>query len=120
MGTYKDLLVFKKAFDLAMQIFEISKTFPKEECYSLTDQVRRSSRSVCANFWEAYRRRKYIAHFKSKLSDCDAEHTETEIWIEFAKSCNYLNEEQYKDLIDKSEEIGRLLGAILREPSKYM
>ena len=75
MGYYKDLLVFKKAFELAMEIFDISKHFPKEEKYSLTDQIRKSSRSVCTNLAEAYRRRKYLAHFLSKLSDSDAENT---------------------------------------------
>lgn len=75
MSDYKDLLAYKKVFKLAMDIFEITKRFPKEETYSLTDQIRRSSRSVCANFAEAYRRRKYPAHFLSKLADSDTENT---------------------------------------------
>ena len=79
MGTYRDLEVYKKAYTLSMEIFLVSKTFSLEEKYSLTDQIRRCSRSVCANFGEAYRRRKYPAHFESKLTDCDAENTETEI-----------------------------------------
>jgi four helix bundle protein len=83
MGDYKDLLAFKKAYSLAMEIFEISKTFPREEQYSLTDQIRRSSRSVCTNIGEAYRKKRYPAHFISKLSDAETENTETEIWLLF-------------------------------------
>ena len=79
MGNFKDLLAYKKGFELAMDVYEISKRFPKEEKYSLTDQIRRSSRSVCANFAEAYRRRKYPAHFISKLTDSDPENSETEV-----------------------------------------
>ena len=92
MGTYSDLEVFKKSYKLAMDIFEISKSFPSEEKYSLTDQLRRSSRSVCTNFGEAYRRRKYPAHFVSKLADSDAENTETEIWLKFSMDCKYITE----------------------------
>ena len=84
---FKDLLVYRKAFDLAMEIFEISKTFPKEETYSLTDQVRRSSRSVCANIGEAYRKRRYFKHFISKSSDSDSENAETQVWLHFAVAC---------------------------------
>jgi len=83
MGTLKDLLVYKKAFALAMEIFEISKTFPSEEKYSLTDQIRRSSRSVCANLAEAYRKRQYKAHFLSKVSDSDMENAEMQTWFSF-------------------------------------
>jgi four helix bundle protein len=79
MGTYKDLMVYKKSFAFAMRIFVVSKKFPKEETYSLTDQIRRSSRSVCANLAEAFRRNKYPNHFASKLTDCDAELAETDV-----------------------------------------
>ena len=120
MGSYKDLLVFQKAFSLAMDIFEVSKSFPKEEKYSLTDQIRRCSRSVCANFGEAYRRRKYPAHFVSKLTDCDAENTETEIWIQFCFDCNYIDEVKLKELLAKSAEVGRMLGHMLSYPDKYL
>jgi len=81
---YKDLIVYKKAFRMAMEIFRISKSFPAEEKYSLTDQVRRSSRSVCSNLAESYRKRQYKAHFQSKISDADMENSETEVWIDFA------------------------------------
>ena len=80
---FQDLLAYKKGFDVAMEVFEISKSFPKEETYSLTDQIRRSSRSVCANSAETYRNRDYATHFDSKLTDCDAENSETHIWLEF-------------------------------------
>ncbi len=120
MGSYKDLETFKKAYALAMQIFEISKSFPPEEKYSLTDQVRRSSRSVCANFGEAYRRKKYPAHFVSKLTDSDAENTETEIWIKFSFDCKYITEVVFKDLEEKSAEVGRMLGYMISHPEKYL
>ncbi|MBK8610405.1 MAG: four helix bundle protein [Chitinophagaceae bacterium] len=119
MGSYKDLDVFKKAFALAMEIFEISKSFPQEEKFSLTDQVRRRSRSVCANFGEAYRRRKYPAHFVSKLTDADAENTETEIWIKFSFECRYISEKLFNDLENKSAEVGRTLGHMINNPEKY-
>jgi len=119
MATYKDLLIYIKAFELAMNIFEISKRFPKEEMYSLTDQIRRSSRSVCANFAEAYGRRKYPAHFMSKLTDADSENTETEVWIDFAFACKYITATEQKELVANKEEVGRLLGDIIKNPSKY-
>jgi four helix bundle protein len=119
MPGYNNLLVYKKAFKLAMDIFEISKSFPKAETYSLTDQIRRSSRSVCANFAEAYQRRKYPSHFISKLTDCDTENAETGVWLEFALACNYIKEDVYKNLIAKKEEVGRLLGDIIKNPEKY-
>ena len=91
--SFKKLLAYSKAFEVAMEIFEFSKSFPKEEKYSLTDQIRRSSRSVCANIAEAYRKRRYEKHFISKLTDSDAENSETQTWIDFALSCNYISSE---------------------------
>jgi four helix bundle protein len=120
MGSYKDLEVFKKAYSLAMDIFEISKSFPPEEKYSLTDQIRRCSRSVCANLGEPYRRRKYPAHFISKLTDCDAENTETEVWIMFSFSCKCVNDNQFKNLSESCAEVGRMLGYMLSHPEKYL
>lgn len=119
MSTFKDLLVYKKAFELAMDIFEVSKHFPKEETYSLTDQIRRSSRSVCANFAEAYRRRKYPAHFISKLTDSDSENAETEVWLDFSLACNYITIQEHITLLSKVKEVGRLLGDIIKNPAKY-
>jgi four helix bundle protein len=121
MATYnfKDTKVYKKAFALSMEIFEVSKLFPKEEKYSLTDQVRGSSRSVCANLAEAYRKKRYSANFISKLTDCDAENSETGVWIDFSFACKYINETTYKELAMKNEEVGKLLNHMLNNPEKY-
>jgi four helix bundle protein len=119
MGTFRDLIVYKKAFQLAMEIYEITKGFPKEEKYSLIDQIRRSSRSVCANLGEGYRKRRYVAHFVAKTTDSDMENTETQVWLDFSFACKYINEEVYKDKIAKSEEIGKLLQDIIKNPGKY-
>src|ERR1700752_749059 len=97
--THRDLDVYQRAFAAAMQLFELSKRFPKEEQYSLTDQVRRSSRSVCANLSEAWRKRRYEAAFVSKLNDAEGEASETQTWIEFAYRCNYLDKAK-ADLLD--------------------
>lgn len=107
------------AFELAMKIFETSKKFPKEERYSLTDQIRRSSRSVCSNIAEAYRKRNYPNHFKSKLSDSDAENSETQSWLQFANACNYIEESEFSELVRKSEEVGKLLNYMINNPGKY-
>ncbi len=120
MGTFSDMEVFKKAYKLAMDIYIISKIFPAEEKYSLTDQIRRSSRSVCTNFGEAYRRRKYPAHFVSKLTDSDAENTEIEIWLKFSFSCEYINEVMYNDFTVRCSEVGRMLGHMINNPDKYL
>ena len=117
--NFTDLFAYKKAFELAMKIFEYSKSFPLEEKYSLTDQIRRSSRSVCTNLGEAYRKRRYPAHFVSKLSDADMENTETQIWLSFAKECQYLPKETTELLTQKSIEIGNLLGYMIAHPEKF-
>lgn len=119
MGTYKDLFVYKKAFSLAMEIFKISKQFPKEEKFSLTNQIRRSSRSVCTSIGEGYRKRRYPAHFVSKISDSDMENTETQIWLDFAFACEYMTKEIYDPLYSEAEAIGRLLNDIIKFPGKY-
>ena len=120
MGDYKDLIVFKKAYKLAMDIFEESKKFPLEEKFSLTDQIRRSSRSVCTNFAEAYRKRRYKAHLLSKLSDSETENIETEVWLDFSKDCNYLPQEKYADFIFRNTEVGKLLWNMINNPDKFM
>lgn len=102
-----------------MEIFELTKNFPKEETYSLTDQIRRSSRSVCTNLGEAYRKRIYRAHFISKCTDCDSENTETQVWLDFALACNYIPNKVYKDLLNKSEEVGKLINHMINNPEKY-
>ncbi len=115
----QDTKVYQLAFELAMEIFEVSKKFSAEEKYSLTDQVRRSSRSVCANLSESYRKRQYSAHFVSKVSDADMENAETQTWLEFALSCKYISESQCSYFKTKSEEIGRLLHHMINNPEKY-
>ncbi|TMI92441.1 MAG: four helix bundle protein [Bacteroidetes bacterium] len=119
MGDYKDLIVFKKAYKLAMDIFEESKKFPPEEKFSLTDQIRRTSRSVCTNLAEAYRKRKYKAYFISKLSDSETENTETEVWLNFSKDCKCLTEEKYTDFVFRNTEVGKLLWTVINNPDKF-
>jgi four helix bundle protein len=118
--SFRDLKVYKKGFELAMDIFKVSKQFPKEELYSLTDQIRRSSRSVCTSIAEAYRKRRYEAHFISKTSDADMENSETQVWLDFAFSCEYINQSTFKELLNKSEEIGKLLNHMIEFPEKYL
>lgn len=120
MGDYKDLVVYQKAYKLAMDIFHITKAFPKEEKYSLSDQIRRSSRSVCANLAEAYRRRKYKARFLSKLTDTETENTETEVWIDFSKDCEYINSEVYYDLFNRNAEVRKIIFYMINNPDKFM
>jgi four helix bundle protein len=116
---FKELIAYQKAFSLAMEIKNISTSFPKEEKFSLTDQVRRSSRSVCANMAEAYRKRKYVNHFISKLTDCDAENSETAVWLDFAKECDYITAERHADLIIQSNEIGKLINYMIANPFRF-
>ncbi|WP_339868826.1 four helix bundle protein [uncultured Algoriphagus sp.] len=116
---YKELLAFKKGFELAMCIFQISKNFPKEERYSLTDQIRRSSRSVCACIAESYRKRQYPAHFKSKLSDADMENSETNVWLDFSHACEYISDETHLELTQKATEVGKLINYMMLNPSKF-
>lgn len=116
---FQDLLAYQKSFSLAMKIFEITKSFPKEEMYSLTDQIRRSSRSVPANIAEAYRKRVYPKHFHSKLTDSDGENSETQVWLEFSLKCNYINQAQYNSLISESEEVGKVINYMILNPQKF-
>lgn len=117
---FKDLTVYKKAFDLSMKIYQVSKSFPKEETYSLTDQVRRSSRSVCSNLAEGYRKRRYPAHFVTKISDADMENSETQVWLDFALACEYVAEDLKGQLEKDSDEIGRMLNHMIGNPEKYL
>lgn len=116
---FQDLLAYKKSFALAMKIFETTKSFPKEETYSLTDQIRRSSRSVPVTMAEAYRKRIYPKHFYSKLTDSDGENSETQVWLEFALSCKYISEDFYNELISESLEIGKLINYMILNPEKF-
>ncbi|MDD5149578.1 MAG: four helix bundle protein [Flavobacterium sp.] len=116
---FRELLAYQKSFQLAMEIFELSKSFPKEEKYSLTDQIRRSSRSVPANIAESYRKRRYVNHFISKLTDSDAENSETNVWLEFSLKCEYINIETFDNLNNKSIEIGKLINYMINNPNKF-
>jgi four helix bundle protein len=116
---FQDLLAYQKSFSLAMRIFEMTKSFPKEEMYSLTDQIRRSSRSVPANIAEAYRKRVYPKSFHSKLTDSDAENSETQVWLDFAFKCNYINEAVYNELLNESNEVGKLINYMILNPQKF-
>jgi four helix bundle protein len=117
--TFQDLLAYQKSFTLAMKIFNISKSFPKEETYSLTDQIRRSSRSVSANISEAYRKREYPKHFHSKLTDSDAENSETQVWLEYSLACKYITNEYYTELLNESKEVGKLINYMILNPKKF-
>jgi four helix bundle protein len=112
--THKELEVYQLAFTAAMKIFEITKNFPKEETYSLTDQIRRSSRSVCANQAEAFRKRRYPKSFVSKLSDSESEAAETQTWLDFSLSCKYITEDEHHELYETYENIiGKLVNMSL-------
>jgi four helix bundle protein len=116
----KELRVYKKAYDLAMKIFILSKTWPAEEKYSLTDQIRRASRSVCTNLREAWAKRGYEAHFISKLTDADGESSETDTWLDFALDCNYLTVEDHALLTEDNRAIGAMIGAMLNDPHHFL
>ena len=116
---FQDLFAYKKSFSLAMEIFEITKVFPVEEKYSLTDQIRRCSRSVSINIAEAYRKREYPKHFHSKLTDEDAENSETQGWLEFCLACNYINEVKFNELTGFSIEVGKLINYMILNPEKF-
>jgi four helix bundle protein len=117
--THFELEVFKRAFAAAMRIFQLSKTFPMEERYSLTDQIRRSSMSVCANNAEAWRKRRYPAHWASKLSDCEAEAAETQTWLKFAVECGYLKQAAENELQNEYNEIIAMLVSMITHPEKW-
>lgn len=119
MNGHKSLKVFQLSYRLAMEIFELSKRFPSEEKYSLTDQIRRSSRSVAANISEAYRKRQYPNAFVAKLSDSDAECAETQTWLDFARDCGYISAEICDRLNKDYEEVGRMIGGMISNPEKF-
>jgi four helix bundle protein len=120
MGTFRDLTVYKKAFKLSMEIYEISRKFPNDERFGLTSQIRRSSRSVCSNVGEGYRKRQYEKHFVSKSTDADIENTETQVWLDYSLACKYIDEIVYQELIIRSEEVGRMLNHMIENPQKYL
>jgi len=117
--SFKDLIVYQKAYKLAMDIFEISKKFPKEEKYSLTDQIRRSSRSVTSCLAESWARRRYIKSFVNKLVDSLGEENETEVWLDYSFDCKYIEEETHKKLMDDYKEVRRMLISMINTPEKW-
>jgi four helix bundle protein len=118
--SFEDLEVYKLALELQQNVFALTKTFPAEERYSLTDQVRRASRSIGANISEAWSKRRYPAHFVSKLSDSDGEQNETRHWLRSAFLCNYMLESDFDMLIEKCKTIGRMLGNMMQHPDQWI
>lgn len=116
---FRDLKVYRMAFKLAMEIFHESKKFPPEEKYSLTDQIRRASRSVPGNIAEGYRKKRYARMFVSKMADADGEATETQVWLDFAHACGYLTEIRQLELRRGYEEVGRMLGGMIAHPERF-
>jgi four helix bundle protein len=117
---FRDLKVYQLAYKLAMEIYDKSKEFPKEERFSLTDQIRRSSRSVAANIAEGFRKRQYPKMFVSKLADADGEATETQVWLDFARDCGCRNVKHRDELTRGYEEVGKMLGTMMSMPEKFM
>ena len=116
---FRDLIVYQKSYKLAMEIFEITKSFPKEDKYSLVDQIRRSSRSVPANIAEAWIKRKYPKSFISKLLDSLAEEAETEVWIDMSKDCKYIDDQLHNSLLERYQEVAKMLNSMINTPEKF-
>lgn len=119
MGKFRDLMVYQKGFALLMEIFETTKSFPSEETYSLISQIRRSSRSVCSNIGEGYKKRQYPKYFLSKLSDAAMENTETQVWLDVALGCKYISQDKFLTLDNQCEEVNKLLNYMINNPSKF-
>ena len=117
---FKELRVYQLAYETSLQLHKLSVHFPVEEKYSLTDQIRRSSRSVCANIGEGYRKRKYPRHFAKKLTDANGEATETQIWLDYSKDLGYISAEAYEDLYTRYRSIGNMLGYMIDHPEKFV
>ena len=118
-GGFRDLKVYQLSFNLAMEIFYESRKFPPEEKYSLTDQIRRASRSVPGNIGEGYRKKRYPKMFVSKMADADGEATETQVWLDFANECGYLSQQRQLELRKGYEEVGRMLGGMIAHPERF-
>ena len=118
--TIKELVVYRKAYDLAMRVFDCSKRFPPEERFALTGQLRRSSRSVCLNLREAWAKRRYEAHFISKLTDCDGENNETDSSLDFAKDCGYIGLDEHRELVELNREVGKKIGSMIKTPTPFL
>ena len=120
IASAKDLTVYNKSYALAMRIFEVTKRFPPEERYALTGQLRRSSRSPCRSLREAWAKRRYEAHFVSKLTDADAENGETDTSLDVARDCDYITDDEHEEMTAECKEVGRMLGAMARAPEKFL
>ena len=118
--TAKDLEVYQVAYRISMRIFEISKRFPAEERWALTGQIRRSSRSVCLNLREAWAKRRYEAHFVSKLTDCDGESNETDTALDYARDCGYVTQAEFEVLAGENRSVGRMLGSMINNPGPFL
>ncbi len=116
----KDLTVYQRAHQLAMDVFEVSKQFPLEERFALTSQIRRSSRSICLNIREAWAKRRYEAAFIAKLTDCDGENSETDSALDFARDCGYIEHREHEALTNLTAEIGKMLGSMIQQPEKFL
>jgi four helix bundle protein len=116
---FRDLIVYQKSYKLAMEVFEVTKTYPKEEKYSLTDQIKRSSRSIPSNIAEAWVKRKYPKSFVSKLLDSLAEEAETEVWIDMSFDCKYIDDESHNSLLERYNEIAKMLNSMINTPEKF-
>jgi len=119
INSFRDLIVYQKAYKLAMEIFEITKGFPKVEKYSLTDQIRRSSRSVTACICEAWAKKMYVKHFVSKLSDSLGEEYETEGWLDYSKDCQYIDVEIHSRLLEEYDEVRKMLISMINNPERF-
>ena len=120
LDSFKTLDAYRAGYNLSMEIFNVTKSFPKDEIYSLTGQIRRSSRSICSNLAEGYRKRIYINHFINKLTDADAECSETSVWLDYSRDCNYLTDEQYNHLHQLCVKTGNKIGYMINNPEKFM
>jgi len=117
---YRDLKVYTLAYELAMEVFEVSKAFPRDEKFSLTDQIRRSSRNVAADIAEGYRKRQYPNLFVMRLADSNGEASETEVWLDFAHDCGYLATARHRNLMDRYAEVGRMLAGMINDPTRFI
>ena len=119
ISSFRELRVYQLAFELQQDVFSLTKVFPKEERYSLTDQIRRASRSIGANIAESWQKRRYPAHFVSKLTDADGEQAETQHWLETALACDYIDKTEHRDLLAKCSRIGEMLGKMIAHPDQW-
>jgi four helix bundle protein len=120
INSAKDLIVYQRAYALSMRVFELSKRFPDDERFALTSQIRRSSRSICLNLREAWAKRRYVAAFVAKLTDCDGENSETDSALDFARDCGSVTSDEHAELTAMGTEIGRMLGAMIQNPKKFL